>query len=321
MKVQFSMYFLSIFVIKNNIMKYTYLFIFLLSALFVSAQKAGDFVVIKHNDGNTYQGEIVNINSEIVKLSTKTLGTIELDREDLKSIESTTEKDISKGNLPMHSVFGSRYYFGPSSLGLKKGEGYYQNLLIFYNQVGYGVTDHFTIGASMVPLFLFGGPTPFGLSAKVHTHLADNISISAGFLGGGIIGDLSDDFGDFGDNLGGIGFGTFTLGNRRQNFTLGGGITTTGEGVLNISGQLPLSKKFFLVSENYITQGAWVTITGGRYMFKQVGFDFGLLRPLGQGDIGDFIGFPYIGVTLPFGNVSDYKAQSTSETTKKKKKK
>jgi len=41
--------------------------------------------------------------------------------------------------------------------GLHKGEGYYQNIWVFWNQASFGVTENFSLGFGIIPLFLFGG--------------------------------------------------------------------------------------------------------------------------------------------------------------------
>lgn len=41
---------------------------------------------------------------------------------------------------------------------------------------------------------------------------------------------------------------------------------------------------------------------GGRRIIKKAGLDFGLFLPMGK-DIGTFIAIPWLGLTIPFGNI------------------
>jgi len=111
---------------------------------------------------------------------------------EISSITDIEEDEISeKGVYSQHNLQSTRYFFGPNGHGLNKGEGYYQNVWIFFNQISYGVTDYFSISAGVVPAFLFAGsPTPVWVVPKFSVPIKkDVLSVGAGGLFGTILGD------------------------------------------------------------------------------------------------------------------------------------
>jgi len=157
--------------------------------------------------------------------------------------------------------------------GLKQGEGYYQNTWIMLNQVSYGATDYLTLGAGVVPLFLFAGsPTPFWITPKVAIPIVkDKVNLSAGMILGYVLGE------DFGF---GIGYGAFTVGNRDSNLTLGAGWAYVDSQwaespTLTLSGMTRVSRKTYLLTENYYIGTGYGSIgiisAGGRSVQKRLG--------------------------------------------------
>lgn len=103
----------------------------------------------------------------------------------------------------------TRYLFGPNGYGLRKGEGYYSNTWIFFNQLSYGFTDNFTVGAGVIPLFCLpaprrrsGSPPKFSIPVK-----KDVVNLGVGGLFATVLG--GEDVGTFG-----IAYGQLTLGSR-----------------------------------------------------------------------------------------------------------
>ena len=194
------------------------------------------------------------------------------------------------------------YFFVPNGYGLKKGEGYYQNTWILFNQLSYGLHDYFSLGVGMLPLFLFAGaPTPLWITPKVQFPVVeDKVNMGAGLLAATIIPE---------GGVIGITYGVVSLGSRDHNLSagLGWGFSDGGWAdvpTFSLSGMTRISVKTFLMTENYFinTGGDNIGIIslGGRTVQRRLAVDYGLIFPLA--DIGEFIAIPWLGITVPFGN-------------------
>lgn len=171
----------------------------------------------------------------------------------------------------------TRYFFAPSAIQLKQGEGYFQSNVAL-NSVSYGKSDALTAGAMVG---FFGG----GIVAKAGWKVGEKTRVGAGFLG------VKDFFGELSKPLA-LGFVNLTRGDGNKNVTLNLGCTnrafgTTGSRysadasseqnvwgytffypehiyrlqsrllVLNVSGMLPLTANSWLISENYLVSNRW----------------------------------------------------------------
>jgi len=99
-------------------------------------------------------------------LKTNNLGVIILLRSNIRRMESLRPEQIRNGEIWYDSPHATRYLFGPNGYSLKRGEAYYQNVWILFNQVSFGVSDRLTLGIGMVPLFLFNTATPVWVTPK-----------------------------------------------------------------------------------------------------------------------------------------------------------
>jgi len=148
-------------------------------------------------------------------LKTENLGEITILRADIKTQINVDEEQIKDGILWFENPQATRYFWAPNAYGLKKGEGYYQNIYVFWNQVSYGITDYITIGGGIIPTFLFGAATPVFLTPKVSIPVVkDKFNIGGGMLLGTVLGDVSDDI-SFG-----IAYGLSTFGSRDSNISI-----------------------------------------------------------------------------------------------------
>lgn len=253
-------------------------------------------------DGSTTVGRVIREDDEVVILDVEGLGEITIRRENIRSITELDEAAFVDGEYWHPNPQATRYLFGPNALPLGRRMGYYQNTWIFFNNVNYGLTDRFSLGLGMVPMFLFGvGETPAWVLPKFSLPLgSDKINISAGAMLGGVIGG----------GFGGVGllYGNLTLGNRNRNLTAGLGYGYVDDGLserpsLNISGIIRLSQRYYIITENYYFPNGnddynALAALGLRYAPESFAVDFALVRPT---DVdGGFIGIPWLGVSIPF---------------------
>jgi hypothetical protein len=280
--------------------------IFCLVPIFLAAQSQTDSTSLMRvlmNDGNEFIGHLVSQDSFRLILKTDKLGDLTFSKKDITKITPINPKNLKNGQYWFENPQSARYLWSPNGYGLKKGEGYYQNIWVLFNQVSYGVTDYFSIGAGIVPLFLFGeGATPFWITPKLSIPVVkDKFNVGAGALLGTVLGESGTGFG--------LLYGLTTAGSRDHNITLGVGYGVSGSGwakspLISLSALVRTGARGYLLTENYYINMDGETLVllsaGFRWVIRKAGLDFGLIMPVTQ-DI-TFIAIPWLGVTIPFGN-------------------
>lgn len=268
----------------------------------VSNDNADTVYRIETVDGTTTVGRLIREDDDAVVLYVEGLGEVTIRRDNIREITELDETAFVRGTYWYPNPHATRYLFGPNALPLGRRMGYYQNTWIFFNNVNYGVTERFSMGVGMVPLFLFGvGQTPAWLLPKISLPLGtDQLNISAGAMFGGVIGS----------GFGGVGllYGNLTFGGRNSNISAGLGYGYVDDGLsdrpsVNIAGMHRLSQRYYIITENYFFPSGdgdynAVGSLGLRYAPESFAVDFALVRPEGVG--GDFIGIPWLGVSIPF---------------------
>ncbi|MDZ7847781.1 MAG: hypothetical protein U5L96_13995 [Owenweeksia sp.] len=220
------------------------------------------YAMVYLKNGKHHSGRVISQTNREILLETNDGVRITIDMKNVKNI--TYKLDFDSPTVSYHNLQSTRYFFGPNGFGLRKGEGYYQNVLVFYNQASYGVTDYFSIGGGMVPLFLFdGAPTPVWITPKFSVPVKEDLlNVGVGGLFGTVIG--AGEGATFG-----IGYGAFTLGNRDLNFNFSVGYGMAGgqwsqDATISISGMARLGSKFYLISENYYLPNADISFFSNR---------------------------------------------------------
>lgn len=286
--------------------KITILFLaFLFIAGLSRAQTADTTLVhIEMTDGNEFVGTIVSEDESVVVLLTGVLGEIRIPKSHIKSRELIGSKKMVEGKFWFDNPQSTRYFWAPNGYGLKKGEWSYQNIWVLWNQFSVGVTDNFSFGAGIIPLFLFdGSPTPVFITPKVSIPLQnEKINLGAGLLAGTVLGEDMSTFG--------LLYGLTTFGSRDKNMSVGIAYGFAGgewakSPLVNVSAMIRSSPRMYFVTENYIlpfedAKGVVLGL-GGRWIIKKAALDFMVGIPLVE-DMGGFLVVPVIGFTIPFGN-------------------
>jgi hypothetical protein len=280
------------------------LFTLLVSFLPLFAQDGTDTLKIKSietRDGNTYIGRLLSETGDSIVLNTDKLGILRFSKTDVLVLRDLDKVSTVKGEYWLPNPQSSRYFWAPNGYGLKKGEAYYQNIWVFYNQVSVGLTDQFSIGGGLLPVFLLGAEVvPVWIVPKFSLPLKkDKINLGTGAFLGTAIGE---DTGIFG-----LLYGTTTFGSRDKNMSIGlaygfGGGEWMETPVINLSTMLRFSPKGYFISENYLipVDGEVVAIVslGGRSIIRKIGLDYSLWIPVGGG-IGGFRAAPFLGISIP----------------------
>jgi RNase P/RNase MRP subunit p29 len=282
------------------------IFIVLLDNLQCFGQNVPDStrtVRVETIDGNVFVGFVVTEDSSALVIKTENLGEIKIPRNNIKS--KTELKEVKKvgSEFWLPNPQSSRYFWAPNGYGLEKGSSYYQNIWILYNQFSFGLADNFSIGAGVVPMFLFAGTaTPFWIVPKFSIPVVENkFNIGTGAFLGTIVGE---DVGLFG-----LLYGTTTFGSRDKNISFGLAYGFAGGQwlkvpVINISSMIRTGPKGYFITENYAVSfdGELVVLisAGGRSIIRNIGLDYSLWIPIG-GEIGTFVAIPFLGITVPIG--------------------
>jgi hypothetical protein len=257
---------------------------------------------IETRDGNEYVGKIISRDSVSIYFSTESIGAIYIRLSEIKSREKVVNEQMRDGEIWFANPQSTRYFWSPNGYGLKKGEGYYQNIWVLWNQFAYGVTDNFSIGGAIVPLFFFGGaPTPVFISPKFSFPIEkDKFHVGGGLIAVTILGESETGFGIL------YGLSTFGTPDNNVSFGLGYGFAAgnwASSPMVNFNGMFRLSGRWYFITENYYLnaggEGLGLLTFGGRWIIKKAALDFGLVVPL-QTDIG-FFTIPWLGFTVPFG--------------------
>jgi hypothetical protein len=258
---------------------------------------------IETKDGNIFTGTIIFEDKVTLVIKTDRLGEIRIPQIDIKS--KTELKEVTKvgGKIWLPNPQSSRYFWAPNGYGLEKGSSYYQNIWILYNQVSIGVADNFSIGAGVLPLFLFAGtPTPVWIVPKVSIPVVKNkFNIGTGAFLGTIFGAESGIFG--------LVYGTTTFGSRDKNVSLGLAYGFTRDQwmkvpIINFSSMIRYSPRSYFITENYAISIEGETLVlislGGRTIIRNLGIDYSLWIPFGVDN--SFVAIPFLGVTIPLGS-------------------
>lgn len=272
-------------------------------ATFSNAQNQSDTILVKieTTDGNEYIGQVISDDSTKTVLKTEKLGEITILKTDIKNTESVQVQQIKDGKLWFENPQSTRYFWSPNGYGLKKGEGYYQNIWVLWNQFSYGLTDYFSIGAGIIPTFLFGAPTPVFITPKFSIPIKkDKFNIGAGAIVGTVLGEEGTGFG--------ILYSNATFGSRDANVSIGAGAMFAGgewapSPLINFSGMFRVTNRGYFITENYLVSDGDFTVVmlsaGGRWIIKKAAIDYGLFLPISSDGIP--FAAPWLGFTLPFG--------------------
>lgn len=256
---------------------------------------------IETSDGNEYVGSILETDSLTVRFKTSNIGIISIFRTDITKISQVKQVQMKEGRYWYENLQSTRYFWAPNGYGMKKGEAYYQNMWILYNQAGYGFSDYFSVGVGMVPLFLFGGAsTPIWITPKFSIPLErDKINLGVGLLAATVVGENDASFG--------IAYGVSTFGTNDKNVTLGMGYGYAGgdwakSPIIMVSTMQRTGRKGYFLSENYIikvdNEYLVLTMIGGRSLIQKIAIDYGLVIPF-YSEMEQFVAIPWLGFTIP----------------------
>lgn len=288
--------------------------ILLTLAICIQAQttntKAAEIIVIYTKDGSTFTGKLVESNQQQITIETESLGQLTIEKSKIESINSPGD---SSNPFSSTSAFdhpgneqATRYFVTSSGFNLKKGEMYFENIAVFFNSFGFGITDKFSliVGGELASL-LFDQEFPIlYIAPKFSLLQSDQTNIS-------IIANYFDSPGSYFDGVLSL-QSAFTFGDRKTNFTIGPGIGYNVDNLLsddlvvpfNISFSFALSKRVSLVSDNifafFDSDVEGVYSMGVRIHFRNGAALNASLWRITE-DTDNILALPFISGIIPFG--------------------
>ncbi|MDZ4701656.1 MAG: hypothetical protein SH809_18235 [Rhodothermales bacterium] len=256
-------------------------------------------------DGNEYVGKIVERSAGVIRLETDTIGIVSIPEETIVRMEAVDARRRDSGEIWAENPQSTRYFWGPNGYGLRKGEGYYQNVWIFFNQVSFGLSDFASLGVGIIPIFLWGADdVPIWVTPKLSFPVVPGeFNLGIGALAGTVLGT------SVGDEAAGIVYGIGTYGSRDRNISFGLGYGFAGDEwgrhpAITLSAMLRRGKRSYLLFENYFIstgdESVGLAMVGGRYIASRISIDYGGVVPIGSG-VDRLIVAPWLALVVPFG--------------------
>lgn len=246
-------------------------------------------------NGDEFKGVYIQKKDNIIVLKTDN-GEMNLIATNVVSII----ENKYKGNFRFENNHDTRYFFGPSGVGIKRNKGYYQNLMLTSNFVNYGISDNISIGGGFEFISTFYNSPIWFITPKISFEVSENVNVA----GGVFIAGLST----FGSAS--LGYGAMTYGHSESNISVGIGYGFLNGGLSKsptfmISGMHRISNGVAFLSENYLipnSDGKYnlFGIEGIRILSPKSSFDIGVFAaPSRNGGIA-ISPIPFVGYARSF---------------------
>ncbi|MCB0531388.1 MAG: hypothetical protein KDD14_04255 [Saprospiraceae bacterium] len=270
------------------------------------------WVIVYTSDGNEFTGQVISQDAKTVVLKTEHFGIITIQRDIITGIRPAKKTKVVNGRVWFENPYAPRYFVGSSAYGLRKGEGAYENSMLFLNQVSYGFSDQFSLGVGFAPFIIIDDELfPVWLMPKFSIPIEqDKFYIALG----GMFGYEFNSYYDEADNTANFNaaYVQVTYGSRDNNFSAGVGVnfshgSWSRSPVYSLAGTVRLAPRFGLLAESYFFKdyGDQVSIValGTRFMGRRIAIDVGLALSVFEFDGAYPI--PYATLHVPFGSVKN----------------
>jgi hypothetical protein len=255
--------------------------------------------IITTLDGSSNIGRISEIMGEEIRFVTD-WGILTIPISRIKEIKENPIDSIKKGEYWFPNPNTTRLFFAPTARMLEKGEGYFQDIYVFFAGAAYGCSNSFTLGggASLIPGANLDEQV-FYLTPKVGIKAGGKLDLAAGAL---LIRIPSED-----EDAATVGilYGVGTFGGADASVTAGLGYgfadnELADKPVVMLGGESRISKRLALVSENWIFPGVDHPLVsyGVRFFGPEISVDLAFFNMLGESNI--FPGIPYIDFVFNF---------------------
>ena len=264
---------------------------------------SGKTQIITLNDGSTLTGKITKVNVDSIAFTTQ-MGEMTISIDKIVEIKEVASSSFKGGKFWFPNPNQTRLYLSPTGRMLKKGQGYFSDLLLFFPSVSFGVTDNITLGGGVS---LFPGvdidKQLYYLIPKIGFNAGKNVAIAGSVLIMRIPGFDDDGF-DTPKSMG-IVFGTCTIGGEDNSFTFGVGHGYVGDEFAEspavlFGGEYRIARRLSLVSENWKFPDVDNPLIsyGLRFFGESISVDLALFNVLSEDFF--FPGIPMVGFIWNF---------------------
>ena len=176
------------------------------------------YVVVELENNTSITGKKVSDDGREIGIMTVDKGLILIPKYQIRTITVSATMPTVGGKRVFPNPHPSRYFYSPSGIPLKKGEGYIQAIYYLAFQGQYALTDHWSIGVTTTYI-----ACPLLINAKYTNTLhksADgkkNVYLATGIQAGSLT------WINPGTYLG-LGYAGLTFGNSESNITINGGV-------------------------------------------------------------------------------------------------
>jgi hypothetical protein len=277
----------------------TFLAFFYLAEIFsqqpAAQQDTSVWVVVRTKGKKAFYGKRLYEDSAYLVLQTRQFDSL--------SVPKNTIRSMRQMRALFDNVHAPRYFAATSGHGLRKGEGSYDNNMLFLNQVSYGLSDRFTFGAGFSAAVLLDGPLAFWMTPKYSIPLKkDKIALVVGGIHGQVLGGYEVDNYTFSAT-----YSQVTVGSRDANITFGAGLLASNgkwrTPIFSWAGTIRAAQRVALLLEGYTFEdyGSRITLTGAglRFMGRRVALDAGAVLAVEAG-YGAFL-VPWGSLHIVFG--------------------
>ncbi|MEW5922811.1 MAG: hypothetical protein AB1746_02360 [Candidatus Zixiibacteriota bacterium] len=263
----------------------------------------GTTQIIVSKGGSQMVGRIVAIREGEFDFESE-MGTSTIQISDIKEIKEISSKSMKEGVYWFPNPNQTRLIISPTGRMLKRGQGYFNDIYIFFPNVAYGITDNITMGAGIT---IFPGvdleKQIMFFTPKIGISAIENFSLAVS----GLIFRIPKAYDwDNEDAMAvGIIFGTGTYGtpDKSVSFGLGYGFVDDELGdkpAVMFGGEYRFARRASFVSENWIfpnTDNPLISY-GIRLFGEQMAVDLGFFNTFGE-DM-PAVGIPYVDFVYNF---------------------
>jgi hypothetical protein len=269
------------------------------------------YVVVELENNTSITGKKVSDDGREIGIMTVDKGLILIPKYQIRTITVSATMPTVGGKKVFPNPHPSRYFYSPSGIPLKKGEGYIQAIYYLAFQGQYALTDHWSIGVTTTYI-----ACPLLINVKYTNTLhksADgkkNIYLATGIQAGSLT------WINPGSYLG-LGYAGLTFGNSESNITINGGVlassfsdnyyssgrSSASQPAISLSWNQRVSSNASFMGEVWLLGNTIVGGPGMRfYSGRKNTIDFAILggADLSSGGYGIF-GIPFISWTRKMG--------------------
>ena len=138
--------------------------------------KPGSWYEIELDNDNAVVGKIISINKEHWMVDTKSLGVVEVRTADIKDFSAVDNPD-ENSQFDLANIDAGRYFAGPAPFAVKKNKLVYQNTMVVFNGLSYGLFNDFTISGGVLGYYI-----PYG-NVKFAAEITHNVHLAVGAMG------------------------------------------------------------------------------------------------------------------------------------------